>query len=293
MPNEFITSIPPTVTDSLIGKGQLESDKRKYTPSHMARIINRSIPGPDAKSYEGTQYAFVRKGHFTNTFGADVMTTFSITPEQWSKGFGTYTYHGYSVYYKDFVSPGLRHGEKILKHLDEIVDKTDVNKLEADQRYYFAALIAVVIGTAHAFPDGNGRAAIGVANIYINRLTGHKLDEKRIIARNKDLELAMDACSFGMFQAEYNPYQIIEEAEKNNSPEKEIFITLPSFRPGVSAEERSIFIDNYARSINDFMDKFNMDYVINPEKAPIQYRLTYEGIRDLDLLFKDVAVPTK
>ncbi len=288
MANEFVTSIPSSILGLLNERGVKDLDR--YTPSHMARIINRSISNQDAKSYAGTKYDFLRRGHFTNSKLDDISIIFYFSPKEWQDGFGVVTRAGYTVYYKDFISPGLKHGESILKQLDETVRNAKPDVLREDQQYLFAAFIALAIGAAHAFPDGNGRAAIGVANIYLNRLTGRKLDESKLILRNKDLEIALTYGSIGSFPAKYNAYQVIENAQNSFGSDKTITLAPPSHRPEVSADERHQFLEEYASCIKKFIEDFKIEFASDPEKAPINQRLSYEGIKKLALIFKDCSI---
>jgi len=228
---------------------QLLSERRdaRYSPSYIARIINRSITDD---SYLQTLPAGFRKGKIIDT--EKILHTYQETTFSISREGKVLEYHNLSL--------PTGYGREIMDALDKKVACLDLEKLPKDQVLRLVVLVMIACSTAHVFPDANGRTCVGLADYYLKRCLGKGLKIDLLLKRNKELVNGLIFSSLGLLPDDYNPQVKLFELEQSEAEKMEI--ELPSFS---TAREKDvlIFIRNFVQNVIKFIEEYRLDEKIN------------------------------
>lgn len=172
--------------------------------------------------------------------------------------------------------------QEILSALDEKFELLDLNKLSEDQLYNVAAFCTIIIASAHPFPDGSGRAAIGVADVILRKNLGKSLDLSKVEARNNDITKIMVPGTVLMFPGKYNPNAALDRARKN--PNRTERVDIPNIP---YMEETNKFIVDLSASIIRSIKGFDPSNLqLREDKGTLD-----EYIEKLGAFYKSVSVP--
>src|SRR5688572_26235116 len=177
----------------------------KYTPSYIARLINRGLAQELYQDYPDIKG--LRKGHFIvdkdirHEMGEDVALAIS------REG-------GTRVEYDRVILPSNRSTE-ILAELDKKISTIDFSKKSQKEIYAIAAFATIMVSTAHPFPDGNGRTAVGVADVIIRRNLQRSLRLDLIEKLNVNLVSMLIPSTASMYPGRYHPEAAMERAKLN------------------------------------------------------------------------------
>ncbi len=214
----------------------------RYSPSYVARIINRTLGG-DVITASNPRY---RKGHYSeaNTYSAAAGGNFVFILNQ-----SNFTLEG------DTPLLGTFGSKDVMYELDKTVLRLDQASHSKTDIYKIAALITLIIGTAHPFPDGNGRTAVGVAKEYIERrITGKVIDFETLIMSNEELKKAMAISSHLLLPGKYNPLNALKAMRAAGLRDKFVKMPDPS-----KLEQIIPYFDEYKKSIIQFLKAYKIN----------------------------------
>lgn len=244
-----------------------ERDSERYTPSRVAKLINRSLPEGSYRKYprlEGT-----RRGRPMNVVEGYLSSESAEV---------TLTSGDKVASYRGMTFPS-KEGNRILEELDEKWKKIDISDLSEDDLYRLLSFVAVIIATSHVFTDGSGRSAVGTVDVYLRKFLGKKLDLKKLEKMDDKLCEGLVPGTYIMLPGKYHPDQVSKQQGEMNLPVASI---QPSY---VLRRFTSNFADNIVQIIRDY-DVTN----ITPKDTSSSFDLYKFSIRPLSKLFKDLSV---
>lgn len=214
----------------------LVDSERERSFMDVIRLIHRTLRAKMNPVFLRDNPSIHGKGHFlpSNIPVGEEYEDFVVTSPDGSG----------KLIYRNIVYPG-HHAPVIFKSLD-IRLKNLENDMESIQDLFrLMALITVITGTAHGFPDANGRVAVGAADWFTRYFDGGFLDYGKVYAQNEKLIGTMALGSAFLFPEIYNPLQYIPPGIRN--------IEIPH------SEDFKV---KYTQSIISYLLRF----ALNPEK---------------------------
>lgn len=229
------------INTGIIGKIK-ERGVEEYQTSYIARIINRTLAGEVSKTVDPN----FRKGHYSSA--GTVAESAGSNPSFEIEG-RHLRLEGETLLLGTFGS------EEVMDELDETVSKLSNRARSADDVYRLGALITAIIGTAHPFPDGNGRTSVGVAKLIIEHLLpGRTISLERLQRYNDDLKHSMAMVSLLLLPKHLNPSELISEMKKLGENSK--VVRMPDPR---DYEECIKYFSDYKSEIIQFMREYEFD----------------------------------
>lgn len=258
-----VSTINPNIQELL--------SERDYLPSYMAKIINRAIEDKRYKTYRG--FSGLKKGHFVENYESF---------HEFSSADITINSSGKALKYPRLTMPSSM-GSRVINELDTLVKNFNPRSLDEDAFYNFLAMIVLSIGSAHAFPDGNGRTAIGIADIYIRKYTGNQLDREKMQRFDKRLTIAMTIGSVLMLPSEYNPNTILNEI--NHGEIREVIIPTKTTHSTRYVQQ---FAEEYADTIISNIRYFDPHIMEDTVSEP--FSLLRDSILPIAALLKETTI---
>lgn len=264
-----------TLPGSIIGKlvERLESRPDRYSPSYIAQIISKSIADKDQKQYGASRG--VRKGHFLEAGQDKLFMWVPRTALSIIKG-------EYRLDYAGMSFPGFTHGREIFATLDEKVSSIPLETLGEDTIFRLAAFLTIVVASNHAFPDANGRVAVGLADVFLRRLARKAVDYEKLDARAGELRRAMTDATCSLLPGRYNPASAFARMERTEIHRETISV------PGVTvnAPQLKQFLRDFSGSIQQFIRDFDL---ARKKTDPLS---TYSHIDKIAAIYREASVST-
>lgn len=232
--------------------------------SSIARIINRTLPKGTYKQYS-VRGDSLRRGQllpqldaFSNFFELNF-----IAKDGEKK-----------ITYPYMTLPGSE-GKRVLENLDDFYNRIDMDALSVKERYEAVAFIMICVGSAHAFADGSGRTAVGVADVLLRRHLQKKIDTETLKKGNKDLMKLLAIGTILMLPDEYNPNNAIDREQD--------LVQIPTTRTH-NVDDVRLFTQEFADSIIKEIDSY--DPRIDVREAA-RFDLVTDAIKPLADLLKN------
>lgn len=246
--------------------------EKNYSPSYIVRVINRAIPDTRYTSYQGIEG--LRKGHFMENNQAFHQFTSSDIKVRY--------YDNKQVEYPNLTMPGLE-GQTIINSLDSLVTRNDPATLSIEDMYHLLAVMAITVGSAHAFPDGTGRSAIGLVDVMMRKYLKKSLDLEKLQPLDQRLTTSMTMGSLLMLPDTYNLNTLLQTMNPNEVKK----VAIPQLKTH-SLEEIQAFTKQYADNILQTVNNLDIKHLEDlPSGAFSLYKDSILPIADL---FKEVSV---
>jgi hypothetical protein len=245
--------------------------ERDYKPSYITKLINRAIEDKRYVTY--SSYDGLRKGHFVQNNEAF---------HEFLEANVEININGKEITYPCLTMPSPL-GSGIVEELDTLVTKFKPDSLNEDAFYSLLAMMVVSIGSAHAFPDGSGRTAIGVADVYIRKYLHKQLDRTKLEQFDKRLTTAMTTGSLLMLPSEYNPNSILKEMKSSENR----IVTIPSSKTHTVKEVYN-FAEEYLYSIISNISKFNPNNITDTNQE--SFSMSTYSITPIATLLRECTV---
>ena len=249
----------------------LLSDK-DYPPSYAARIINRAIEDRRYKSYRG--FPGLKKGHFIEDYSSfHEFTSADIKVKSNEK----------EIHYPSLTMPSAE-GRLVIEGLDRLIERYNPRSLSENQVYDLVSVMVVAIGSSHAFPDGTGRTAVGLADIMLRKYLGKTLDLKRLQKLDKRLTTPMTVGSILMLPEEWNINILLEGMHKGEV--KRVDIPRKGTHPVYQVQS---FARKYAASILQHLESIDIRN-FGGDASQGAFSLYKDSIMPITNLLKEVSV---
>lgn len=118
-----------------------------------------------------------------------------------------------------------------------------------------ASFATLIIATAHPFPDGTGKAAIGVADVIIRRGLNKTLNLDTIEKKDNEFINITVPATHALYPDEYNPNVALVKSENLKN---KVVINIPTQNGKETQEWINRFADNIIDKINN-SDPFSKD----------------------------------
>jgi prophage maintenance system killer protein len=274
---DSLMSIPRQLIEKLVDKAK--NNPQKYNLEYVAQVINRSMAG----EYISNRLPGIRKGHlYDPKLNPDGIRSnqSAITTDDQGNNFPLsidIRRGEMLVQIEGMTFPGVRHGKEIFSALDNKLSSIGSNAQREDKNK-LAALTAIVISAAHAFPDASGRTAVGAADFFLKLNNENGIDYSALVKRNMELIQALAFSTFCMLPSKYNSEIIF--GQMNKSSEKHRVIQIPTLGRS-TAEELFEFEDKFSESIITFIENFELN---RPPKNNLEIQ-----VNNLARLFEECA----
>ncbi len=213
----------------------------KYSPSYVAQIVNRTL-NYDGSRPSGPNYYV---GHYSEAKTCSATAGGGFV---FSLNNSNFTLEGETLLLGTFGS------KDVMCELDLAVIRLEQKTISKNDVYKIAALITVIIGTAHPFPDGNGRTAVGVAKEYIeSHFSGKIIDFEQLAKSNDQLKKAMAISSHLLLPGKYNPLNALKAMRAVGLRDKIVKMPNPE-----KLEEVVPYFDEYKKYIINFLKGYKI-----------------------------------
>ncbi len=242
--------------------------KKDYSPSYTAKLINRAIEEKRYKSYPGRKY--IRRGHFIE-LDSTFLDFRGVNAE--------FNNSNRKIIYPNFTMPSAE-GQMVMVAIDKLVEKYSPESLDEDSFYNLLAAMVLAVGAAHVFPDGTGRTAVGLADVFLRKYKNKSLDLNLLQSRDDELTRFMIIGSVIMFPGEYAPNEAIKSVKDGGQRKVEI----PNLSTHTLNETQS-YAREFAKSIISKLDLFNPKILQSIDEEP--FSLKKRSVEPIAKLLKD------
>jgi len=240
----------------------------QYPISRIVRIINRTSLGNVNRSQHLPRGTFAQ----TDLYNTHNMASGLIIPD---KGFNLpYRYgirkNNKTVLYEGLSLPGFSYGKEIYEHLDVKWNELTNRKLSRRQRLDLIAFVSIVIGTTHAFMDGNGRTDRGTVLFLLENLLGKKLSQYTLLIRKSKYAKLKHEATVRLLPGRFNPKVAFTYMYKNNRDALKVIVPT---KTNELKDELHSFLWQYGHNIIKFIDNFTLPIKPNPSFFDIEHSL--------------------